>query len=322
MRSISTAVCDLKRDVQLVLLLSAMGTVSACGGGTQGNKSPAPPAKVTYAFTDVDCGSNTIVTSIDTNGDVLGNSDSGSFIYKNATCQPVAYPGASQTIAEGMNNLGLIVGTANNSTSGAFGFEYDPATGYTPLSLPSQCGGNTMCTVSPYAINDNGEIVGEFDTFNSSTNQSQQQGFLLDVGVYTMLSYNSQPTLARGINKAGLISGQTTDPITSLEMDFTYSQSNGFALVKLPQGAVEAEDQNLGINDYGQMSTTFRTTGASVNYIYDSTTSTFSTFPDDPLAAPGTTIPNAVNDNGTVVGCYTRPGGSVTCTGFIATRIP
>ena len=83
-------------------------------------------------------------------------------------------PGASSTIASGINNSGQIVGQYSN-TGGTHGFLLSGGV-YTTLDAPG------AISTEAYGINDAGQIVGQY-----SDNTGGTHGFLLSGGSYTTL---------------------------------------------------------------------------------------------------------------------------------------
>jgi hypothetical protein len=163
-------------------------------------------------------------------------------------------------------------------------------------------------------INNAGQIVGNIFT-GDATNGTV--GFLLQGSSYATFNYSSQTnfTLAYSINNNGQIVGQANTSPSSFA-DFLYTTSAGFTLIPSPQGD-QATEQNMGINDSGQVTVSYLMGTSFLNFIYDSVANTFTPFPDNPQGPTGKTNPIGINNSGQVVGCFLGAGAN--CFGFIAT---
>jgi len=122
------------------------------------------------------------------------------FIYTNGTVQTYD-PSLSGTVFRGINSSGIVVG----GTSTGQAFLYDSNSGIqTPFSVP----GATY--TGALAINDNGQIVGQF---TDSTNTAH--GYLEFGGQFITVDYPSGPdtvnvnTILAGINNEGQVVGWT-----------------------------------------------------------------------------------------------------------------
>jgi probable HAF family extracellular repeat protein len=126
----------------------------------------------------------------------------GSFEVIGGTISDLNVPGASWTKASGINSLGLVVGTYEDSNGNDHGFLRNGST-YTPFDGPA--GGGGVNTVG--GINDKGNIVGTYFGLQGNL------GFLLSGGTYTTISFpDSISTCARGINQSGQIVGDYEQP--------------------------------------------------------------------------------------------------------------
>jgi uncharacterized membrane protein len=111
-------------------------------------------------------------------------------------------PGATRTVAIGVNNPGLIVGEFVTSTDGPHGFLYNGTT-YSSSSIDFPAAAFTIAE----GINDSGRI-GRF----SMDAGSAFHGFVLDGGVYAPLDvHGATRTQAFAINNAGQITGYSED---------------------------------------------------------------------------------------------------------------
>ena len=121
------------------------------------------------------------------------------FVYSDGNYTTLDYPGSQATIANGINDLGEIVGYAY--VNGYYGFSYIDGV-YTLLSVPGSS------ATHAFGVNDSGQIVG---TYVSSS--GQEFGFLYVDGTYTTLSFSeSLNTSAVAINDLGQILG-SANPI-------------------------------------------------------------------------------------------------------------
>ncbi len=114
------------------------------------------------------------------------------------------YPGAAFTSIRGINNLGVIVGQYQNSSSDpghAFLLSHGTFTNIDdPAAAPGQ---------AAQAINDSGDIVGTY--LDPVLNRTE--GFLLIAGIYTTIAFpGSMYTQPYGINNSGQIVGLYTNP--------------------------------------------------------------------------------------------------------------
>lgn len=112
----------------------------------------------------------------------------------------VNYPSASLTLAEGLNDLGTIVG---GYTQGGvqYGFSFSNGT-YSTLMFP-----DSQFTVA-FGVNNSGLVVGNFVMAAGSPHE----GFLFDGSTYTQLSFpGATATEIFGINDAGDLAGTWWD---------------------------------------------------------------------------------------------------------------
>src|SRR5262249_7839271 len=104
-------------------------------------------------------------------------------------------PGATSTVAYGINNAGQIVGYYIIGSGEAHGFLLSDGK-YTSIDVPG------ASATYAFGINSAGQIVGEY------WNNTGQHGFLLSQGKYTQLDVpGSLRTSATGIDRIGQIVG-------------------------------------------------------------------------------------------------------------------
>lgn len=121
-----------------------------------------------------------------------------------------AVPGASATLATGINDRGQLVGqNAEFTAEQAVGFLREPNGRVTVIDLPGRA------TVQEFlALNDRGRVVGQWDDrFETDANEpGSRHGFVWDRGRVTRLDVpGSLSTGALGVNDAGQISGSYDD---------------------------------------------------------------------------------------------------------------
>jgi uncharacterized membrane protein len=221
------------------------------------------------------------------------------------TYTAIDYPGATSTIAYGINNTGKIVG--NYSYGGgpppsipvARGF-VKTGTVFSSFDFPT----GSSSFAFAYGINDAGAIVGRY-----SDSSYKNHGFLLTIAGYSIIDYpGATSTEADGINDAGAIVGRYLDSSGAHGFVKTGSVYSSF---EFPIGLYFP----TGINDDGEI----------VGYYYDSsykihgfllTSAGYSTI-DYPSAY--VTQANGINDAGEIVGFYVLSGSMSITHGFLLT---
>jgi probable HAF family extracellular repeat protein len=207
---------------------------------------------------------------------VLGpaHSNTVGFIYSGGTYATIAFPGATDTFARGINDLGQVVGFYSDKTGGG-GFLYSGGV-YTQISFPSI----PVASSLPLGINNAGQIVGFYDY------PTGEHGYLYSGGTFTTLSIPS-PNIAERINNLGQILDSAILPGSLISSSLIYSGS-GYAALPF-NGASD-------INDVGQI---VGGHGDKNGFLY--TGGIITTF-----AVPGAllTFPTGINDLGQIVGYY------------------
>jgi len=156
------------------------------------------------------------------------------------------YPGATVTQAFGMNEKGLVVGTAAFADGSTVGFVYDPKGG-TFTTIPSLPG----CSLSALGINNAGVITGSCDTGPDTT-----QGFILNKGTYTRFAHAGlEHTYPRAISSTGLVSGYATDAAFSTFVGFIYDPArDSFTDITFPDPSLTVSSTIAqGINARGRL---------------------------------------------------------------------
>ena len=139
----------------------------------------------------------TSIAGVNASGTTVGfygtSTSNYGFMNSGGTVTTIAPTGANSSIASGINNAGTVVGYTTT------GFEYVNGT-FTTISAGTH--------TEPNAINNLGEIVGEF------TNTTGEHGFTDIGGVYTTIDDPSAmqgTTDITGVNDSGTILGNYTD---------------------------------------------------------------------------------------------------------------
>jgi autotransporter passenger strand-loop-strand repeat protein len=290
---------------------------------------------VIYTTLDVPLATYTSAEGINDNGQIVGNSSLGAFLYSHGSYTSVQtnLPSGGIEIfntAEGINNAGKIVGFGafsfilpppppppppgpfNQPTNGTEGGSPSPPEGYvsdglssTPVVFPISSNNDAV-----YGINDLGQVVASYKNPNAN-----------NAGFYGDYTHSFQhpsgfggydATWARGINDNGQIVGY----YSGLPGDHGFEYDiNGGSYVTL--------DDPLGI--YGTFATGINNLSQIVGYYIDvnlvSHGFLFSggkyTTIDDPLSAASTWV-YGINDGGQIVGSYVDFSGNKH--GFLASR--
>ncbi|HLH30361.1 MAG TPA: hypothetical protein VKY31_04110, partial [Terriglobia bacterium] len=221
----------------------------------------------------------------------------------------IDYPGATVTLALGINGNGDIVGYYSNG-SGDFGTVHGFVLKgglFTALpDFPSAMPGSTL----PFGINKSGQIVGYYLDVCSC----RSHGFLLDNGVFESVDYpGSSSSYAFAINDAGKIAG-------SAQQVFGGGGNIGFVLtagvfnpIIVPGWTSEAA---YAINNLDEV-VGYGGNGYARGFLRNGTTYTIFDEPDAPAGFE--TFPQGINDAGTIVGAFV--GSDFRGHGFIA-QIP
>jgi probable HAF family extracellular repeat protein len=203
-------------------------------------------------YTTIDNGSylSTTVTGINSAGSIIGFyalpflGNLGSFKVVDGTTTSLVVPGGTKaTWASGINSLGQISGTYEDSNGNKHGFVLNGSTYYRIDDPSTVVGGGT----SGGGINEKGEIVGFYDSKDGG------RGFLLNGSTFTTISFSdSVSTYARGLNKSGQIVG---DYVDSAGTDHGFLYSDGRYTTLDPPGATWTEA--YGINAQGEIVGTY-----------------------------------------------------------------
>jgi hypothetical protein len=105
-----------------------------------------------------DQGASLQATAINDRGDIAGNIGSDGFLLRHGHLTELAVPGASATMALGVNNFEEVVGTymvGSGSSAQMHGFTWQPGRGFTSIDDPHGIGTTTI-----NGVNDFGQLVG------------------------------------------------------------------------------------------------------------------------------------------------------------------
>lgn len=209
------------------------------------------------------------------------NAQQPGFVFTKVDC-----PGAvGNTRVTGINDAGEIVGNCSAFPGHDAFMAFRQSNGtYAFTPLPT---GSSGIYINPWGINDDGAIVGEADAQDGTA-----VGFVLNGSTYTYVSHPSFTfTALRGINTAGLITGQANNvdgsgnPIDGV--GFIYDPSTGvFTDITIPNtNFIIAQ----GINSAGQVvGEGWLKIGGNMAFLRDLSTGVLSYF----------TVPNFTNGNG------------------------
>ena len=243
------------------------------------------------------------------------NTQRHGFLYSGGTYTTLDVPMTSYTEADGINDLGHVVGTYQ--AGGKFhGYIYRNGT-YATLDDPL----GTVETVAQ-GVNNADQVVGYYIGSNGVFH-----GFFVDAafGLYapiddplagTTSSGNGEGTYAQGINNAHQIVGYYVDSSHRYH-GFLYANGSYFPLDFPSATATRA----LGINDAGQIVGAYDNASGHPGFLYANGVYTSI---DDPLAGPmpgqGTYAAAGINNTGHIVGYYVD--GSSKFHGFLETPNP
>jgi uncharacterized membrane protein len=209
---------------------------------------------------------------------------------QNYNFQVIDFPGAVSTGADGVNNLGQVVGGYFDGVTG-HGFMYD-GNGFVTIDYT-----NLQGSTSLKDINDSGKIVGGFSQTVGNTYYTND--FIYDGQSFTSLAFpgsfiGQTETSLNGINDAGVVAGGYYDWADNSSNGFLYENGN---ISILTSAAIFSD-----VNDTGLM--TGYEPDFYASFIFDGTTLEQINF--DPLHNPyGIDIwAEGINDAGSVVGNF------------------
>jgi probable HAF family extracellular repeat protein len=198
------------------------------------------------------------------------------FLDVNGVFTTINVPGASETSAGGINDLGQIVGFYRvTPNSGGHGF-IDTNGVFTTIDFPG------AEATAPFAINNSGQIVGLYED-----SANIEHPFWYVNGAFTTLNGG----FATGINNVGQIVG-------SIGVETFVYMNGSYSIFAVP-GAGGATPG--GINDAGQIAGYYGDPTTGVTHGFLKTGANFTTI--DVLGV-AYTAPSAINNTGEIVGTY------------------
>lgn len=224
------------------------------------------------------------VFGLNDNGELVVSSDQGGMVYQDGVYTPLPSLSGYTVGPEGINDQGTIVGTATDANNNNQGFILKNGS-YSLFNVPGNTGYMEARAVSPSGIvsgiftdaadnqegytydpstgvftdinppgsqitfaqgqNSAGQLVGS--GLNSST--GQEWGFVYQNGSYSDFTVDGDPTEARGINDAGVITGHVYAG-GAANVTFVGNPSSGYQLLSVPNAT---ETLAEAINNSGQI---------------------------------------------------------------------
>ena len=251
-----------------------------------------------FTYFDVPGQSQTAANGINDLGQVVGVAYPAGlgFVRDGANITTHDSPGPNTTTFTGINNTGLIVGYNTIGAAGRGFVKNGPD--YTPFAVPG------FDSTIAYGINDAGQIVGYYENVANPNDR----GFLWDGNTYTFIDMplpGTISTTARGINNHGVVVGSFQDA-GATPHGFV---KNGNSYVQLDVPGAQSTSAT-GINDAGQVvGYYFANSQDAYGFVKDGATYTT-------IHVPGAddTIARGINNAGQIVGSYAvqnRSGGFV-----------
>jgi len=253
-----------------------------------------------FTIIDVPGAPNTIVTSLNNKGQVVGSYDNGavtkSFVWSNGTFTDLAVPSSVFICnANAINDKGQIVGLEVSDTFTQGGFFYDHGD-FTPFDNPNAVFGLTF----PHAINKQGQIAGFFVDSDFNTT-----GFVYSRGAFKTVKVpftGAVITAINAINDDGQIAGYygASLPNGSFVTKAFITVKGKFTALDVPDATVFSVA--TGINKQGKVVGYYQGLDSSTHgFLYDNGHYTL-------IDAPGTgvqnTYPGGINDKGQISGEY------------------
>lgn len=216
----------------------------------------------------------------------------------------VDYPGASWTVASGINDSGQIVGYYNDASGVRHGFLLSAGT-YTTIDCPSPYTAQSIAN----GVNSAGQIVGTCSAPGGVNGvYGTTRSFLLSGSVLTFLpdapgSYNGASTFAQAINDTGQIVGWYADGCLCDSHGFLLSGGT-FTTIDVPGFA---DSYAYGINNSGQIIGATQPgfgTGGIHGFLLKSGNYTLLDDPDTGTSSG--TAADSINSSGKIAGYYSN----------------
>jgi hypothetical protein len=245
--------------------------------------------------------SSTSANGVNNLGQIVGYSDMGGFLDTNGVFTTIAYPGAQLTTPEGINDSGEVVGMYIDSSNVWHGFT-ELNGSYTSFDYP----GGTDTTV--FGINNLGDLAGQYADSNGG------HGFLYSNGVFTPINVpGAGGTFAYAVNNDEATAGKyCVAPCNDFSGSGFVFSNDVFTQINYPRTAVTVV---RGINDNGNLAGTWSNSPLQVSaFVFWSENQQFVGFN---LGGPESTSANGINNSNEIVGGFcpngTAPGP---CYGF------
>ena len=208
-------------------------------------------------------------------------------------------PGTLHSTANGINDSGVIAGSAALDVNNDTGWEYNG--GFSAIAVAGAQDSDVN------NINNLGEVAGLYSPVRSTP----RYGFVDDNGTYTQINVSPGISTTASVNDAGVVVGSsylhTVGSVTPVYTGFI--DNNGTITYLNAPGTLNSDGYTYasGINDADQVVGTAMTTygGLQQGFLYQNGTFTFI---DDPDAGTGSgqgTDAVAINNSGVIVGFYT-----------------
>lgn len=212
------------------------------------------------------------------------------------TFTTIDFPGAPNSFAVGINDLGQVVGEYQYGASfGKQRYGYVFSNGaFSPVIFP---GSSWTRAVD---INRNGDIVGDWAK-GVNNGSGQDFGYLLHNGVYTSIQFpNSDETIAAGINNNGDIVGWYMDKTGT----HGFLLSGGvFTSIDFPGSAQFT--QAWKVNDWGEIVGRYQDANDNKHHVFVFSNGTYASLPDVPGAFDTAVVEDGgLNNAGDIVSQY------------------
>ena len=136
------------------------------------------------------------------------------FIFKDGKYTTWTYPGATETVFNGINDKGTIAGAWLDAAENWHAFLLNKDGSTTSIEPPASLSPAVPAHSFAVALNDNDEVLALYHCHDNATDATFQSSFLLSHGVYTQIQFPPNPqypidtiTAALSINDEGVIAG-------------------------------------------------------------------------------------------------------------------
>ncbi len=232
----------------------------------------------------------------------LGLSPARLALAQSRTYTTIDFPGAIETGASGINNLGQIVGGYVLPDGSRHGFLYFGGN-FTTIDDP-----NALMGSYALGINNSGQIVGAFDLNTPEGGHVFEcaHAFVYNGGVFTTIDYPAPGvinTTAERINNSGNIVGVYRISGIGIANGFLEVGGGAFSTINFPTGCCTKDN---GINDAGDIVGQYRASGSLPHQGFMDLGGAFTT-----LNVPGAseTFAEDINNSRDIVGFYRSPLG-------------